>query len=154
MPILDLDEDPFAVVVPRVAYVERESRIPERWTWPATDVTNGKLASDHLDYIVQRVVGEMAYRLSQYESASNSAKTVLILKTSPSQNWRCGRWIVCSGREYQHTVTPSCPIRALHTRLESGGSREPAAGSQFLQLVALEYLSNDRFARVIRITQV
>ena len=74
MPVFDLDEDTFAVVVPRVAYVERESRIPGRWARSATDVTNGKLASDHFDDIVQRMVGVMAYKLSQHVSAIDSAK--------------------------------------------------------------------------------
>ena len=89
IPVLDLDENPFAVIVPRVTHVEREPWIPNWWTWSAADVTCGELTGDLFDDVIQRVIGEVTYtEASVGDSQRDGECVVLVLKTSPSQNWR------------------------------------------------------------------
>jgi hypothetical protein len=72
-PVLDLDEAPLAVVVTRVADVQRPTGIPVRWARATTDVPSGKLDCNPLDQVVETVIGKVTcqsyVRLSPLKSA-------------------------------------------------------------------------------------
>lgn len=56
-------------------------------------------------------------------------QNLLVLKTSPSQNWRTAGCIVCSGRKYQATVTCGCPFFALKRRTSESDNQHSASVS-------------------------
>ena len=60
VPVLDAHEDAVAVVVPRVAYIQREADVPEGRPRPPTDVARGELARYLLEDVLHWVVCEMA----------------------------------------------------------------------------------------------
>jgi hypothetical protein len=68
VPVLDPDEHTFAVIVSRVADVERPARIPKRRPGSSTDVTSCELARNLFDDVFQGVVGKVACEVTQLDN--------------------------------------------------------------------------------------